>query len=330
MSSCFVFIVCLLAFASMAASLNRQVSIVTGGTRGIGRGISEALLASSDGKMDLILNYGSSKVAAEATAKMLKETYPGTQIELVGGDLTLPSVREAIFKCYDMKFGSARLVAVVHNAGQYVGITADNCDGIKAVPIAFGDGSLLREGMEQMHYYQKLYGDAYVDLMERGLQRMSPEAPGSLIGISSPGCTQQYNPGGGYDMPGSGKCIMEYSMRLFALKAAIKKCNCNVVIPGVTETEAWGKLADTRGANRDEMVSGIASRIGEFLSCFLFQLGSCVLNSHPIVRCSYIVPFGTTMSPRELGDVVAFLCSKQGRCITGVSLPADFGVHLKT
>ncbi|GMI05911.1 hypothetical protein TrVE_jg408 [Triparma verrucosa] len=282
---------------------SRPVAIVTGGTRGIGAGISEALLASSSEPFNLILNYGSNKEAAEKTAKALKENWPESQIELVGGDLTKPSVREEIFKCYDKKFASARLAAVIHNAGQYVGITADNCEGVKPVPISFGDGSILKEGFGAMHYYQKLYGDAFIDLMERGLERMSEEAPGSLIGISSPGCTQQYNPNAGYDMPGSGKCIMEYSMRLFALKAAKKKCNCNVVIPGVTETEAWGRLADTRGANRDEMVAGIASRI---------------------------VPMECTMTPRELGDVVAFLCSKPGRCITGVSLPADFGVHLKT
>ena len=47
---------------------------------------------------------------------------------------------------------------------------------------------------------------------------------GSLIGISSPGCTTIYNPQPGYDMPGSGKTIMEYVMRLMALNAGKKKC----------------------------------------------------------------------------------------------------------
>ena len=41
-----------------------------------------------------------------------------------------------------------------------------------------------------------------------------------------------------YDMPGSGKCIMEYAMRLFALRAAEKGVNSNVVVPGVTKTDA--------------------------------------------------------------------------------------------
>jgi len=79
--------------------------------------------------------------------------------------------------------------------------------------------------------------------------------------------------------------------------------NCNVVVPGVTETGAWSKLAETRGVDRDQMVNGIASRI---------------------------CPMGVTMTPRQLGDVVSFLCSPPGHFITGVSLPADGGVHLKT
>ena len=71
------------------------------------------------------------------------------------------------------------------------------------------------------------YGDAYVDLCERGLARMTDG--GSLVGISSPGCTVAYKANLGYDMPGSGKCVMEYAMRLIALRCAGKGVNCNVV-----------------------------------------------------------------------------------------------------
>ena len=62
-----------------------------------------------------------------------------------------------------------------------------------------------------MHYYQRMYGDAFVDLCEQGLARFKGDAGGSLVGISSPGCTLQYKANLGYDMPGSGKCVMEYA-----------------------------------------------------------------------------------------------------------------------
>ena len=210
------------------------------------------------------------------------------------------------FASYDEAFKATHsLGAVVHNAGQYVGITADNADGLKAAVYGFGDGSMLdadgKMQLEVMHYYQKMYGDAYVDLCERGAARMDDDG-GSLIGISSPGCTLQYNANLGYDMPGSGKCVMEYAMRLFAVRLAPKGINCNVVVPGVTETDAWGKLAETRGMKKEELVEGIAGRLS---------------------------PMGS-MKPRQLGDAVAFLCSPEGRLITGVSLPVDGGVHLKS
>ena len=146
-----------------------------------------------------------------------------------------------------------------------------------------------------------MYGDAYVDLCERGLKRMNEKVGGTLIGISSPGCSTQYNPMPGYDMPGSGKCIMEYAMRLFALRSAAKGVNCNVVIPGVTTSDAWGKLAEKRGMSKDDLMKSVSSR-------------------HSLMG---------SMSCRELGDAVAFLCSPAGRLITGISLPVDGGVHLR-
>ena len=91
-------------------------------------------------------------------------------------------------------------------------------------------------------------------------------------------------------------------MRLFAMRAAPGGINCNVVVPGVTVTDAWGRLAATRGMEKDELVGGIAGRLS---------------------------PMGS-VTPRQVGDGVAFLCSPQGRIVTGVSLPVDGGVHLKS
>jgi len=288
---------------SSAATVRPRAAIVTGGTRGIGRGISEALAAKG---FDLLVTFNTDTTAAEAAAAELRSAH-GCTVECVGGDISLDATRDAIFAAFDKSFKPTHtLGAVVHNAGQYVGITSANADGLSASMYGFGDGSMLdadgKMQLDVMHYYQKMYGDAYVDLCERGAARMDEADGGSLIGISSPGCTLQYNANLGYDMPGSGKCVMEYAMRLFAVRCAPKGINCNVVVPGVTETDAWGKLAETRGMKKEELVAGIASRLS---------------------------PMGA-MQPRQLGDAVAFLCSPEGRLITGVSLPVDGGVHLKS
>ncbi|KAH8053465.1 hypothetical protein JL720_14672 [Aureococcus anophagefferens] len=135
----------LLLLAPASFALNKHVAIVTGGTRGIGKGIAEALASQS---FDLLLTYNSDADAAAATAAEITEAY-GCAVECVGGDVSQPATRDAIFAKFDEAFKATRRAgAVVHNAGQYVGVTSSNADGIGP------------------------YGDAYVDLCERGLARM--------------------------------------------------------------------------------------------------------------------------------------------------------------
>ena len=279
-----------------------NAAIVSGGTRGIGSGIAESLAAAGT---HLLLTYNTDRTAAEAFATQLRSTHPALQVVLVGGDISLPSTRDSIFELYDLKFSkSHRLTVVVHNAGQYLGVTSSNSEGLSGpvTPMGFGDGTLLTDtagpDLSAMHYYQRMYGDAYIDLCERGLARMT--AGGSLIGISAPGCNALQRPTLGYDLPGAGKCVMEYSMRLFAVRCAHRGINCNLVIPGITVTDAWERLASKHGLEKEAMLDS-------------------VLHSVPMRRAIHV---------NTIGDVVAFLCSVAGSNITGVSLPVDGGLHL--
>jgi len=283
----------------------RPIAIVTGGTRGIGSGISEAL---ADAGYDLLLTYNTDSDAANSFADQLRARCAEDDIcvECVGGDISLPSTRDDIFSGFDSRFGGRPLAVMVHNAGQYVGITSDNAAGITAgKPLSFGDGSLANSdgttNMDSLQYYHRMYGEAFVDLCERSLARMS--GTGSLVGISSSGVAASlYSPSPWYSMPGSGKCLMEYSMRIYAKIAAERRINANIIVPGVVRTEAWNRLAKTRGLpDETEMMKGIVDKV---------------------------VPQKRSMAPRDIGDAVAFLCSDTGRFITGIVLPVDGGVHL--
>ena len=112
------------------ASSLRRVAVVTGGTRGIGRGISEAL---AEHDFDLLVSYNSDEAAAEQAAGELKTKY-NCAVACVGGDVSLPETRAKIWETFDEVYGGAthRLGAVVHNAGQYVGVTSTNAAGIQA------------------------------------------------------------------------------------------------------------------------------------------------------------------------------------------------------
>ena len=275
-----------------------RTAIVSGGTRGIGKGISTSLAKAG---YDLVLTYNSNYDAALNTKKYLTTEY-GVQVVCVRGDLTVDSNRRAVFRAYDYAYDCGKigpLSAFVHNAGQYIGLTSDNAEGLPPSMNAFGDSSMNKEGFSTMGYYQTLYGEAYIDMCEMALGRMV--RGGSIVGISSPGCSPLYKPNPGYDLPGTGKCIMEYASRLYALRGAKRQINCNVVVPGVTETEAWSALADARGTSKEELLSGITSKIA---------------------------PMGK-MQPIHVGNAVAFLCSEDGKWITGLSIPVDGGVHMK-
>ena len=308
-----------------------RVAIVTGGSRGIGRGIVEALVESGE-YQGLLITYNTNRAAAEVFCHELANSHPEVHIELVGGDLSLPTSRDEIFQCFDTKFQGQDLCLMVHNAGQYVGVTSDNNHGLEAPEGSgrkFGDGSLLNEedgtlNVEYMRFYHKLYSEAYIDLCERSLVRMkhsyqeqqrqqqssSEQDPdsqynnyrGCLIGISSPGCNHNFKISAGYDMPGSGKCVMEYANRYLALRAAPYNINSNVIIPGFTRSDAWGKIAEQRGSDRDSLLDQMKG----------------------------MIPMQQIVEAKELGSVVAFLSSTKGggRFLTGLSLRVDGGLHL--
>ncbi|KAI0562807.1 Glucose/ribitol dehydrogenase [Gracilaria domingensis] len=284
-------------------SSSRAVAIVTGGTRGIGRSISEAL--AQDG-FDLLVTYNTNKAAADSFVKALKAQYPHTECALVDGDLSLEHTRTKVFDTFDDTFAQRSLRVMVHSAGQYIGLTSTNAHNLSRQQAKFGDGSVLDErgipDLSHVKYFQALYGDAFIDLCERSLQRMNQADGGSLIGISSPGCNATTTPRTGYAVNGTGKCIMEYAIRIFAMAAAEKNVNCNVVIPGFTMSDAMNTVIARQGKSADQFENEVVKQR---------------------------VPMKRSAQPAEVAVVVAFLCSTKGRYITGVSLPVDGGLHLR-
>jgi len=301
------------------ATQKRPVAMITGGTRGIGSGVAEMF---AECGYDLILGFRENISAAEKFKSQLLDKYQSQtpKIELIQGNILDEAVIISYFKTVDDKF-EGNLNALVHNASQiYIP------EGDSRNPYEIGQpqnstyGNLLKtksnteeKGSETAEeefvdltlaeHYSNLYSKCLIRFAERAVKRMKDDN-GSIIFISSPGCniTQTVKPG--YDMPGFGKSSGEFAIRYYAKNLQSRGINANTIIPGVVNTEAWNGYLTAMGPalglkTREEMMDFFCKKTGQ----------------------------KRVLEPVEIGRVATFLC-QGGRCITGMSINADGGIHL--
>lgn len=276
--------------------MSSKLAIVTGGTRGIGWGISQQL--ARDG-YNLILGFNANEEAASTAKTTLESTY-GVKVHTIKGDVAEESTIETIFKCVEDEF-AGKLTAFVHNSGLYVGLTTpptgNAVSAAKLPPQLLGNGTLT--SLEQYDYYQNVYPKCFIRCVERALNYME-DGNGYIVAISSPGCNSSQTPKLQYAMPGQAKTVVEFLVRYYAKTLAPRRITVNVVIPGFVKTGAWEAVAAKWGGIDSETMT---HRI----------------ESTPMQRWA---------SPIEIGEVIAFLCSPKAAFITGVALPIDGGLHL--
>ena len=278
--------------------MSTKVAIVTGGTRGIGRGIAEHLARAG---YDLILGYNSNTSAADTTKSALESSH-GVKVVTVGGDVAEQATIDRLFRCLETEFQGQELGALVHNAGLYVGKTT-RPDSDKAAAATASSKHMLGDGnfdnFDQYDYYQNVYPKCFVRLVEGAAAHM--REGGHIVATSSPGCNNNQTTKLQYMLPGQAKAGLEYLVRHYAVLLAPKHITVNVIIPGFTRTEAWEPLSAPMGGIDGEVVKGLLKK-------------RCPMNK-----------WGTT---DDMGGVVAFLCSPAAGYITGVAIPIDGGLHL--
>lgn len=274
-----------------------KLAIVTGGTRGIGWGISQQL--AKDG-YNLILGFNSNEEAAFTAKTNLESTYR-KKVSLIKGDVAEESTIEKIFKCVEDDF-QGKLTAFIHNAGLYVGLTTSH-ESSQAITAANDSTLLLGTGkwtnFDKYDYYQNVYPKCFIRCVEKAINYIE-DGNGYIVAISSPGCNSNQTPKLQYAMPGQAKAVVEFLARYYAKTLASRRITVNVVIPGFVKTEAWNFITSNRGGIDSEVVKKM-------------------IENTPMQRWA---------SPEEIGGVVAFLCSPQAAFITGVALPVDGGLHL--
>lgn len=130
---------------------------------------------------------------------------------------------------------------------------------------------------------------------QRATPLMAKRGGGKIVSISSAGATRVLPD---YVVVGASKAALESLTRYLGVELIAKGINVNAVSPGVVETEALNHFASM--GNQDNI-----------LKKFIAQ-----------------VPAGRLITPAEVAEVVAFLCSPSAAMIVGQTLLVDGGYTL--
>ena len=97
-----------------------SVALITGGSRGIGRGIALELARLG---YDLLINFASNEVAAEEAKRVCLETNKAIRVETFQADVASAQQRQALIDACKSRFG--RIDLLVNNAGVAPQVRAD-------------------------------------------------------------------------------------------------------------------------------------------------------------------------------------------------------------
>lgn len=191
--------------------LTGKVAIVTGGTRGIGKGIVEIFVAQG---AKVAFTYASSVEAAQNLEKSLGENVKGYQSNAADFDAAQELVKQVL-----ADFGQIDIV--VNNAG----ITKDNL--------------LMRMQLADWEKVIQINLNSAFNLTKAVLRPMLKQRKGSIINMSSivgiTGNAGQAN----YSASKAG--LIGFSKSV-ALELGSRNIRCNVIAPGFIETEMTQKL----------------------------------------------------------------------------------------
>jgi 3-oxoacyl-[acyl-carrier protein] reductase len=188
-----------------------KVALVTGGSRGIGAAISEALAASGHA---VVINYASR--AAEAEKLVLKIAGAGGRAIAVKGDIAEASSAQALFDAAEKAFGGVDVL--VANAGVLNGslpkiaeTTEEDFDRVFAINVK-GVFNLMQQAAKRLRD-----GGRIVTLSS------------SVLGMNLPG----------YGVYAASKAAVETLSRFLAHELRGRQITVNTVAPGPVATELF-------------------------------------------------------------------------------------------
>lgn len=266
-------------------------AIVTGGSRGIGRGIALAL--ASEG-YDLATTYARNREAAESVAEEIRSRY-GRECHCYQASLEIPGVTHVMFVKAVADLGGLDLL--VNNAGLTI------CESIQNIT------------EEKLDHLLNLDFRTFVILMRDATRYMiDHKIKGNIVNITSSRGERAYPECGIYCGLKAG---LIHAIKAFALDVSAYGIRINNVAPGATRIRTKAEIAAmTTGEASDYFWrEEYEDKTKEITSDFWDDLGE-------------LIPLGRAGTPEDVANAVLFLASEKASYITGVTLRVDDGLIL--
>jgi len=205
----------------------KPVSLITGSSRGIGRGI--ALELATAGTHDIVINYAGNEAAALECQKLCLEASKGqVRVEVVQGDVSLAADRARMIDFVREKFG--RLDLLVNNAGVAPNVRADILEA--------GEESfdrLININLKGPYFLTQLA----VKLMNE--TAALPEALRAVVTVTSCSAYTASVNRGDYCLT---KAALSMMVKLYAARLAEFGINAYEIQPGIIATDMTGAVKE--------------------------------------------------------------------------------------
>lgn len=198
--------------------MSGQVAIVTGGSRGIGRGIAEALGAA---KFDVVVNYNSAAGAAEEAKAAIEKS--GGRAHIVQADISKTADREKLVAETLKAFG--KIDVLVNNAGVAPDVRADVLDASEA-----SFDRLININLKGPYFLTQLVA-----------REMAKQKSGQIINITSISAYTAHTNRGDYGISKAGLAMMT---QVWAARMAEFGVNVYEIRPGVIATDMTGAVKE--------------------------------------------------------------------------------------